>query len=165
MLLLVMLTKVAGLARQDLVYAHPVYVIMSMISSCWTASFVMLVAVYCCSTEAPVVMRSFFFLLYCIASKALTAQLLLQCKPAAKLFLCLQERWKPSLPAGLSIVHLLRLHRSLAEASLHNLVLNYLQDDPEPTKAKLKKFLESKGIPYKYGTKTKFANFKQRTLE
>lgn len=40
-----------------------------------------------------------------------------------------------------------------------------LQDDPEPTKAKLEKFLESKGIPYKYGTKTKFANFKQRTLD
>ena len=41
----------------------------------------------------------------------------------------------------------------------------YLQDDPEPTKSKLEKFLESKGIPYKYGTKTKFANFRQRTLE
>ncbi len=40
-----------------------------------------------------------------------------------------------------------------------------LQEDPEPTKAKLEKFLESKGIPYKYGTKTKFANFRQRTLE
>lgn len=40
-----------------------------------------------------------------------------------------------------------------------------LQEDPEPTKAKLEAFLESKGIPYKYGTKTKFANFRQRTLE
>ena len=40
-----------------------------------------------------------------------------------------------------------------------------LQEDPEPTKVKLEKFLESKGIPYKYGTKTKFANFRQRTLE
>jgi len=40
-----------------------------------------------------------------------------------------------------------------------------LQEDPEPTKAKLEKFLESKGIPCKYGTKTKFANFRQRTLE
>ena len=40
-----------------------------------------------------------------------------------------------------------------------------LQEDPEPTKAKLEKFLESKGIPYKYGTKTKFANFRQQTLE
>ncbi|KAL3146052.1 hypothetical protein ABBQ38_015404 [Trebouxia sp. C0009 RCD-2024] len=38
-------------------------------------------------------------------------------------------------------------------------------EDPEPTKAKLEAFLESKGIPYKYGTKTKFANFRQRTLE
>lgn len=40
-----------------------------------------------------------------------------------------------------------------------------LQEDPEPTKAKLEAFLENKGIPYKYGTKTKFANFRQRTLE
>lgn len=40
-----------------------------------------------------------------------------------------------------------------------------VQEDPEPTKAKLEKFLESKGIPYKYGTKTKFANFRQKTLE
>ena len=40
-----------------------------------------------------------------------------------------------------------------------------LQEDPEPTKAKLEKFLESRGIPYKYGTKTKFANFRHRTLE
>jgi len=40
-----------------------------------------------------------------------------------------------------------------------------LQEDPEPTKAKLEAFLESKGIPYKYGTKTKFANFRQKTLE
>lgn len=38
-------------------------------------------------------------------------------------------------------------------------------EDPEPTKVKLEQFLESKGIPYKYGTKTKFANFRQRTLE
>lgn len=37
--------------------------------------------------------------------------------------------------------------------------------DPEPTKAKLEAFLESKGIPYKYGTTTKFANFRKRTLE
>ena len=42
---------------------------------------------------------------------------------------------------------------------------NDLQEDPEPTKAKLEAFLESRGIPYKYGTKTKFANFRQRTLE
>ena len=40
-----------------------------------------------------------------------------------------------------------------------------LQEDPEPVKAKLEKFLESKDIPYKYGTKTKFANFRQHTLE
>lgn len=49
-----------------------------------------------------------------------------------------------------------------------NLQLNLvarLQEDPEPTKAKLEAFLKSKAIPYKYGTKTKFANFRQRTLE
>lgn len=49
-----------------------------------------------------------------------------------------------------------------------NLQLNLearAQEDPEPTKAKLEAFLKSKAIPYKYGTKTKFANFRQRTLE
>ena len=63
------------------------------------------------------------------------------------------------------------VHCSFAEAaqvshrSIFSQRLYLLQDDPEPTKAKLEKFLGSKGIPYKYGTKTKFANFRQRTLE
>lgn len=57
------------------------------------------------------------------------------------------------------------LSRVSDEARCSVSFLTCLQEDPEPTKAKLEAFLESKGIPYKYGTKTKFANFRQRTLE
>ena len=40
-----------------------------------------------------------------------------------------------------------------------------VQDKPEALKAELEGFLAARGVPYSYSTKSKFANFKDKTLE
>ena len=64
-----------------------------------------------------------------------------------------------------SAVRALVLQSSLQWILLADRSAYLLQPDPEPTKAKLEAFLEERGIPYKYGTTTKFANFRKRTLD